>query len=58
MWPDRESNPEPLTYESGALPTALHGPAGAKECRQANKRIQKAVKKAKEEKAVKKATED
>ena len=27
MWPDRISNPGPLTYESGALPTALHGRA-------------------------------
>ena len=27
MWPDRISNPGPLTYESGALPTALRGPA-------------------------------
>ena len=27
MWPDRVSNPGPLTYESGALPTALHSPA-------------------------------
>ena len=27
MWPDWVSNPGPLTYESGALPTALHGPA-------------------------------
>ena len=27
MWPDQVSNPGPLTYESGALPTALHGPA-------------------------------
>ena len=26
MWPVRVSNPEPLTYESGALPTALRGP--------------------------------
>ena len=26
MWPDRVSNPGPLTYESGALPTALRGP--------------------------------
>ena len=25
MWPDRVSNPGPLTYESGALPTALRG---------------------------------
>ena len=29
MWPDRVSNPGPLTYESGVLPTALRGPAGA-----------------------------
>ena len=27
MWPDRVSNPGPLTYESGALPTVLGGPA-------------------------------
>ena len=27
MWPDRVSKPGPLTYESGALPTALRGPA-------------------------------
>ena len=27
MWPDRVSNPGPLTCESGALPTALWGPA-------------------------------
>ena len=27
MWPDRVSNPGPLTYESDALSTALHGPA-------------------------------
>ena len=27
MWPDRVSNPGPLTYESDALPTALRGPA-------------------------------
>ena len=26
MWPDRVLNLGPLTYESGALPTALHGP--------------------------------
>ena len=25
MWPDRVSNLGPLTYESGALPTALRG---------------------------------
>ena len=27
MLPDRVSNPGPLTYESGALPIALPGPA-------------------------------
>ena len=27
MLPDRVSNPGTLTYESGALPIALHGPA-------------------------------
>ena len=27
MLPDRVSNRGPLTYESGALPIALHGPA-------------------------------
>ena len=27
MWPDQVLNPGPLTYESGALPTALPGPA-------------------------------
>ena len=30
MWPDRVSNPGPLTYESGALPIALRGPAAGK----------------------------
>ena len=35
MLPDRVSNPGPLTYESGALPIALRGPAavGAVEVR-------------------------
>ena len=27
MWPDLVSKPGPLTYESGALPNALRGPA-------------------------------
>ena len=27
MWPNQVSNPGPQTYESGALPTALRGPA-------------------------------
>ena len=31
MLPDRVSNPVSLTYESGALPIALHGPAGVLE---------------------------
>ena len=31
MLPDRVSNPGPLTYESGALPIALRGPAHQKE---------------------------
>ena len=30
MLPDRVSNPGPLTYESGALPIALRGPASCK----------------------------
>ena len=29
MWPDRVSNPGPLTFESDALPTALRSPAAA-----------------------------
>ena len=31
MLPDRVSNPGPLTYESGAPPTALRGPAPTEE---------------------------
>ena len=31
MLPDRVSNPGPLTYESGALPIALRGPAAKRE---------------------------
>ena len=30
MLPDRVSNPRHLTYELGALPIALRGPAAAK----------------------------
>ena len=33
MLPDRVSNPGPLTYESGALPIALRGPARSAEVR-------------------------
>ena len=29
MLPDRVSNPGPLTYESGALPIVLRGPASS-----------------------------
>ena len=29
MLPDRVSNPEPLTYESGALPIVLRGPVSS-----------------------------
>ena len=32
MLPDRVSNPGPLTYESGALPIALRGPALRSAC--------------------------
>ena len=32
MLPDRVSNPGPLTYESGALPIALRGPALGSRC--------------------------
>ena len=32
MWPDCVSNPGPLTYEPGVLPTALCGPAGHNIC--------------------------
>ena len=32
MLPDRVSNPGPLTYESGALPIALRGPAQFYRC--------------------------
>ena len=31
MLPDRVSNPGPLTYQSGALPIALRGPAAGSE---------------------------
>ena len=31
MLPDRVSNPGPLTYEVGALPIALRGPAKTKQ---------------------------
>ena len=32
MLPDRVSNPGPLTYESGALPIALRGGTGLRQC--------------------------
>ena len=39
MLPDRVSNPGPLTYESGALPIALRGPAIKKERRNEIKNV-------------------
>ena len=32
MWSDRVSNPGPLTHESDALLTVLHGPASGTDC--------------------------
>ena len=39
MLPDRVSNPGPLTYEPGALPIALRGPAPALEVNQHHRTI-------------------
>ena len=36
MLPDQVSNPGPLTYESGALPIALRGPADSFSTRDEN----------------------
>ena len=36
MWPEGVSNSGPLTYESGALPIALRGPASFSGMRDAN----------------------
>ena len=41
MLPDRVSNPGPLTYESGALPIALRGPASYPGSQGERKRIQR-----------------
>ena len=38
MWPDRVSNPGPLTYQSGTLPTALRGPTSVSWRRALDKR--------------------
>ena len=40
MLPDRVSNPGPLTYESGALPIALRGPAALHRLPYINARVQ------------------
>ena len=40
MLPDRVSNPGPLTYESGALPIALRGPANEDEVLYINVKVQ------------------
>ena len=37
MLPDQVSNPGPLTYESGALPIALRGPAEGRKKRKTKK---------------------
>ena len=42
MLPDRVSNPGPLTYESGALPIALRGPAKKKK-KQMSKQLRSKV---------------
>ena len=39
MWSDLVSNPGPLTYESGALPTALRDPAPISQNTLFNQRI-------------------
>ena len=39
MLPDRVSNPGPLTYESGALPIALRGPASKFEKKKKNEGV-------------------
>ena len=39
MLPDRVSNPGPLTYESGALPIALRGPASSSKAESLGRRI-------------------
>ena len=39
MLPDRVSNPGPLTYESGALPIGLRGPAKKKKKKKEKKKI-------------------
>ena len=44
MLPDRVSNPGPLTYESGALPIALRGPASFSLCKSCCLRLLKVVK--------------
>ena len=43
MLPDRVSNPGPLTYESGALPIALRGPAGRKQANLPNTTLKSIV---------------
>ena len=44
MLPDRVSNPGPLTYESGALPIALRGPAEEQNCKIINQKYKGSVK--------------
>ena len=46
MWPDRVSNPGSLTYNSGALPAALHGLAGAFSFGELKRGIKKGIRRA------------
>ena len=44
MLPDRVSNPGPLTYESGALPIALRGPANTGVLQNRNESVSEIIK--------------
>ena len=43
MLPDRVSNPGPLTYKSGALPIAQHGPAKSSKCLSTERQIRGSI---------------
>ena len=43
MLPDQVSNPGPLSYESGALPIALRGPAGYSACNRVSTYVQQGI---------------
>ena len=44
MLPDQVSNPGPLTYESGALPIALRGPARRRDANRKSETLSPLVK--------------